>query len=110
MDTVTLPEMQSEYDVLNLTYRYGVRVDDWALTGGVDHESGLYKLALNQYPPSGPTYRTSMFAVEPPGGSVDLDGYAARLAHAHGIPEPAWLAPSLREIVRRLDADWNRSV
>jgi len=109
MDTVTLPEIESDYDVWNVEHHYWVRVDDWALTGGVERESGVYKITLNQYPPSGPTYRTAMFAVEPPGSRFNLERYAARLAHAHGIPEPSWLAPSLREIVRRLDADSDRS-
>ena len=109
MVTSALPEVQSEYDVWNVATTYWVRVDDWALIGSVVRESSAYKITLNHYLTTGPTYRTSAFMVEPPGSRSNLDEYATRLSEAHHIAEPAWLAPSLHEIVRRLDADWQRS-
>lgn len=103
MSPVTLPEIQSEYDVWNVSPVYWVRVTDWALVGGYERELSLYKVALNQYPDEGPTYRTAQIGMEPPARGVDPVDLAARLAYAHKIVTPDWLAPSLAEIVRLLN-------
>lgn len=108
MVSTMTPTIETEFNAWDLVHVYWVRVGEWAAVGRIDPDEGLFKVVLNQYQESGPTYRQSLIALEPPARSVSADDIAARLAYAHGIDQPDWLAPALREIISRLNAEWER--